>query len=58
MIVNYLVLIVIAIYLLYGLFLATTRNTGNSTLGRIIYAWMFIFLWPIMPLAKFFHIFK
>lgn len=58
MIFNYLVITLIVIYLLYGLFLATTRISGDSTLGRIIYAWLFIFLWPILPLARYLHILK
>ncbi len=58
MIFNYIVIIATVVYLLLGLFLAASQKMDDNAFKRVIYAWMFIFFWPITTLAKHFHILK
>jgi len=39
--------IIMLVYLLLGLFLASVWEVNGSSVKRIFYAWMLIFLWPI-----------
>lgn len=44
---DYTFVIMMLIYLLTGLFFASVWEVNGSSIKRIFYAWMLIFLWPI-----------
>lgn len=55
---NYIIIIIIVAYLLSGLYIAATQNSGDNAFNRVVYAWMFTFFWPITIIAKYLHILK